>query len=395
MKNIVLFLTCFINASIFAQVSTKFTYIVSLSSQDTIDTGLYLHSNPCADFETKLGSEVGKELKNELLPLCSHEDLKKIMDSDMEYYRRCLKNNTFYNTTASAEKQRIDSQIADYVGLQSEFGSMIMECVNNNIQNGYKDNFSFFSWNSYKYYSLFHSKIVEKSFRDVIYNKVVDVLCKMVGFYPQDYRSKLVREFSLSLKAIDEAQKHKYEVKEDETKSWKPLCFFIDGAADYEKGYGLTGFLLRRIYMDNIPYKEIREKTTNLIEKLKAVDISKKEDILSKYIINNEIAYCIGAEQNFFESLANQKRMLVYTTSYEKTYYPNIIKMQYNDGQNFYQISNYKWCNTELKTVVVDKYMRIIFHQPITLSVPIQIIDAQRKQSVKSSSSQPKPMLKR
>lgn len=395
MKKIALFLTCFINASVFAQTSTKFAYTISLSSQDSIDTGLYLRTNPCADFESELGTYAGEELKHNLLSLCSHGDLKKIMDSDVEYYKRCLKNNSFYNTTASAEKQRIDSQIADYIGLQSETGDMIMECVNNNIQNGYKDDFSSFSWNSYKYYSLFHSKIVEKSFRDVIYNKAVDVLCKMVEFYPKDYRAKLVREFSIALKAIDEAQKHKYEVKNDETNSWKPLVFFIDGVADYEKGYGLTGFLLRRIYMDNIPYIEIREKTINLIAKVKAIDISKNKDILSKYIINNEIAYCIGTELNFFESLTNQKRMVVYTTSYEKTYYPNIIKLRYNDGQNFYQISNYKWCNTELKTVVVDKYMNIIFHQPVRLSVPIQIIDTQQKQSVKPSSSQPKPMLKR
>ena len=56
MKKIALFLTCFINASVFARTSTKFAYTISLSSQDSIDTGLYLRTNPCADFESELGT---------------------------------------------------------------------------------------------------------------------------------------------------------------------------------------------------------------------------------------------------------------------------------------------------------------------------------------------------
>ena len=321
----------------------------------------------------------------------SHEELKKMLDSDIEYYQRCLKNNSFYNTTASAEKQKIDKKLADFAGLKKEFGDDIMEYTAKNIKNGYKDNFSYFAWNRDRYYSLFHSKISNKSFRDVIYNKAVDMLCKMVAYYPKDYRAKLLREFNNSLKTLDEAKNHRYEVKEDVSKSWKPLVFFIDGVANYQFGYGLTGFLFRRVYMDGIPYEEIREKIVNIIAKIKAVDVSKNASILSKYTINNELIFCIGADENYYASVVNNKKLVTYNYPNEIAYYPNIIKVRFNEGENFYQISNYGWCNTELKTIIVDKFINIIYHSPSDLSQPINITQPQRK---KQQTQQIKPSTK-
>lgn len=375
MKRIILSFMIVCVSTVLCAQSAKFTYTATLSIyvDDSIDTYNYLKQNPCLDFETSLANTAGQELKNTLIPMFTHNELKKMVDLDIEYYQRCLKNNSFYNTTASAEKQKIDRKLADYAGLQRECGKLIADCAANNILNGYKDDFAFFRWDSYKYYSLFHSIISNKAFRDAIYNKAVDLLCKMVAYYPKDYRAKLIREFSASLKVLDEAPKHHYEIRKDYSYGWEQLVFYIDGRQNVMFGYGLTGFLFRRIYLDNVPYAEVREKTANLIAKVKAIDTSKNADVLCKYTINNEILYCIGSEENFFVSLANNKKMITYTNPLEIAYNTNIIKVRYNEGQRYYQISNHRWCNTELKEVIIDKFMNVIYHRPNTLSQPIKI----------------------
>lgn len=378
MKKAFLLTLLFLGVSFSYSQSSKFSYNITLSTVDSIDTQKYLNQNPCLDFERQLGTTSSYELKLELVPMFTHEELKKIVDSDIESYQYNLKNNTFWRTTATAEKQKIDKKLADYAGLQKELEDFVMKCITDNIKFGYKDNFWFFKWNKYKFYSLFHYKISNKSFRDALYNKAVDVLCAMVAYYPKDYKTKLIREFTKALNTLEEAPKHKYEIKEDISKSWKPIVFFIDGVPNEDFGYGLIGFLFRRIYMDNIPYSEIYEKTANLVAKVKMVDVSKNANYFCKYTINNEMLYCIGSEENYFVSMLNNKKMITYSNPYEIAYYPNIIKARYNDGEYFYQISNYRWSNTELKTVIVDKYMNVIFHEPNTLSEPISITTPQK-----------------
>ena len=394
MKKLHLFVLCVMSTTILCAQNAKFSYVVSLYGNDSINTYEYLRQNPCFDFESQISESAGTELKNALLPMFTHEDLKHILDSDIEYYQRCLRNNSFYNTTASAEKQKLDTKLADFAGLQKECGDFVMACTKNNIQSGYKDDFGFFKWNSYKFYSLFHAKVSNRAFRDAIYNKAVDLLCKMAAYYPKDYKTKLVKEFSVALNAIDEAQKHKYEVKNDNSRGWEQIVFFVDGTPNYQIGEGLAGFLLRRIYMDNIPYAEIREKTAILIAKIKAIDVSKNASVLCKYTINNELLYCIGSEENYF--VANNKKMITYATPINIAYNTHVIKVRYNDGENFYQISNYKWCNEELKTVIVDKYMNVIFHSPNTLSKPINITQLQSpKLPAQQTQAPTKPQLTR
>lgn len=156
MKRIILSFMIVCVSTVLCAQSARFTYTATLSIyvDDSIDTYNYLKQNPCLDFETSLANTAGQELKNTLIPMFTHNELKKMVDLDIEYYQRCLKDNSFYNTTASAEKQKIDRKLADYAGLQRECGKLIADCAANNILNGYKDDFAFFKWDSYKYYSL-------------------------------------------------------------------------------------------------------------------------------------------------------------------------------------------------------------------------------------------------
>jgi len=376
----------------FAQKEAMFEHSVNLSLNDTIMTGKWLELNPDAEYELSVSKEQGQELSAEILNLCTHEDLKKIMDSDVESYYRL---ESFYGNQAAAKKQELDDHINDYALLKKDVAAFINETVTDNVNREYKDNFSFFNWNRYKFGSLLLYKITNKQFRDVLYNHAVTLLSKLCSHYPKDYRDKLIKAFNEALQTMDAMQQHKCEVKENDSMSWKPLMFFIDGVANEEISNGITGFLLRRIYMDNIPYKEVREKTANLIAKLKAIDTSHNTKYQQKYIINGDIAYCITATSNYFVSLSNGKILQTYTDTNEQAYYPHTITCKSNNGQMFYVIKNYQWCNSELKAIIVDKYLNVIYHEPINLSSPILLSSPQQKQSVKSSSSQPKPVLKR
>ncbi len=381
-KIILIFLSC-VSVAASAQHKTKYTYNITLGWNDTIQTTLWIRQNPFEDYEKSLTAQYGQSIKSQISELLSDDDVKRIVDSEIDYYQDRLLSNSFYNTTATKEKQKIDNRLANPNVLRMELEKDIVEMVGQNINHQYKNDYQCFGWNLWKYNSLFHLKVKNLAFRNALYNKAVEVLCKLAAYYPKDYRTHLVSAFSESLKVLDDiaSGKHSYTIQTDESKNWKPLVIFVDGVPDIELGYGITGFLLRRVYMDNIPLSEVRTKTISLIAKLKAVDNSKNDNIMSKYVINNEIAFCVGASRNFFVSLASNKEFVPFISEYEQNYYGNTIFTRYNNGQVFYQIENgYTW-QTELKTIVLDKYFNVIYHEPLSLSQPIQIKTLQSQQN--------------
>lgn len=163
---------------------------------------------------------------------------------------------------------------------------------------------------------------------------------------------------------LNDVPNHKYEIKDsDPNDDWNDLVIFKDGIMNRDLGYGINGFLLRRIYMDNIPLNEIKEKTTSLLNKLKATDNSKNPAYLTRYTINKEIAYCITAEGNYFISLETGKKLVPYQDEYEKLYYPNLIQYRPNASQNFYLIQCPRWSYAEYHSVVIDKQANIIYKE--------------------------------
>lgn len=242
----------------------------------------------------------------------------------------------------------------------------LLQMMNWNITDQYSDvcRYACFGWDRYKYYSLFHSKIGNKSFRDFLFNKACDLICELVAYYPKDYKRKLIQAFSDAERMLIDIPNHNYEIKDNNPNdNWENLVIFKDGVMDDALGYGINGFLLRRIYMDNIPVSEIKEKTTILLNKLKAIDVSKNPTYMSRYSINNEIAYCIGAEGNYFLSLSTGKKITPYQNEYEKVYYPNIITCRYNAGQNFYLIQCHPYSRASYKSIIIDKNATIIYQE--------------------------------
>lgn len=349
--------------SMYAQHEAMFSYQVNIAQYDTIYTYEWLNENPCAATEKALGKEYGEYLKKDLVWLFTYEELKKI--------------NSRYTLQYS---------------LTDELERFITKTTTENIQNEYNDNFFFFKWNSYQFYTLFHHKVRDKTFRDILYNRAVEMMCRLCAYYPRDYKEKLIKAFSDALIVIDDMQKHKCEVKNDNTKSWKPLMIFVDGKPDEKICWGISGFLLRRIYMDNVPYSEIREKVTTLITKLRAVDTTKNAQYLKKYVINNDICYNVSSTANYFTSTSNKLIFQTYDKPDEKDY-PHSITCRYNNGDKFYVIGNYPWCKTELKTIILDRYLNVIYHEPIRLSQPLNITLPQSAQPKKKQKSAQKPTL--
>lgn len=383
MKKIFVFIISLSFVAAFAQHKASQTVSVNLGMNDTIHTLSWIRLNPFEDFEKSLAAQYGQLIKTQISGLLSDEDVKRIVDNEIEYYQDCLARNSFYNTTAAKEKQKIDNRLANPNALRLELEKEVVEMVAQNLDHQYKDNFQCFGWKSWKYYSLFHLKVKNQVFRDALYNKAVDVLCKLVAFYPKDYRAHLISAFSESLKVLDGAAsgKHSYVIKTDESKSWKPLVIFVDGVPDMELGYGITGFLLRRVYMDGVPLSEVRSKTSSLIAKIRSVDNSRNANVMSKYIINNEIAFCVGANRNYFLSLSSNKEFVSYISEYEQNYYGHDIYARYNNGQIFYQIVNvYTW-QSELKTIILDKFFNITYHEPLNLTQPILLKNSQPQQT--------------
>ncbi len=267
------------------------------------------------------------------------------------------------NELAQKYSNLINPNLREYISTSEFSDKELLQMMQNNLQNEYKDNFWLFGWDSYHYSSLLHAKLTIKAFRDLLFNKACDLLCELIAYYPKDYKTHIIQAFTDAQKMLNDIPNHKYEIKDSNPNdSWNDMIFFKDGIANRDLGYGINGFLLRRIFMDKIPLNEIKEKTTTLLNKMKAIDTSNNPSILVRYTINNEIVYCIAAEENYFISLSTNKKFYPYSDKYLRAYYPNIIKYRYNVGQGFYNISNYHWCK-EKGTMIIDKNSNIIYQE--------------------------------
>lgn len=106
-----------------------------------------------------------------------------------------------------------------------------------------------------------------------------------------------------------------------------------------------------------------RTVTLLLLQKLKAIDNSKNPDVYSCYTINNEIAYCIGSENNYFVSILTKKRYIPYEkdrNGLNFTYFNNIVKYRENKGNHFLILNKEyeKPC-----AVVIDKNVEVIYKE--------------------------------
>lgn len=317
--NFIIILLC-IACSISAQQHAMFTYYSQLNGNDSIKTEKWLNANPTSVKE--------KELANK------------------------------YYTSMNIE-------LREYVSESELSSDDLQKQIEWNFTNEYRDNFWWFAWDYNKYSKIFHSKISIKAFRDLLFNKACDALCDLIAYYPQDYKTHLVKAFTEALNMLNDIPNHSYGIRDsDPMDEWEDLIFFKDGKPDRDLGYGINGFLLRRIYLDNIPYSEIKEKTITLLNKLKAVDNSQNATFLSRYIINNELAYCIGAEYNFLSPINSNTIYIPYNNHsniYAKKYWSNLIKCRYNAGQNFYVIKFPLYSECEYRYVVIDKNANIIY----------------------------------
>lgn len=253
------------------------------------------------------------------------------------------------------------SEVRDYIIPEEVNDADIKEILEANINKAY-----FSSWDGilyhYKYYNIFRRKIRSMDFRNFLFKKGCDILCELVDFYPKDFQYKLLSKLESALEFLADMENHHYEIKENPAYSWKPLTIFVDGKANDEIAYTLEGFLLRRMYMDYIPYDEIVSRIETLGQKLSQVDNSENFDIMTAYVINNELAYCLTSMGFYFISLENGEYFLPYEND-EDLFNCNVIKCRQNFGQNFYIITNRWWSTSQYRHYVIDKYTNVIHYE--------------------------------
>lgn len=129
-------------------------------------------------------------------------------------------------------------------------------------------------------------------------------------------------------------------------------------------GYGVNGFVLRRIFIDNIPYTEIKEKMITLINELKSINNSNNSDVYGCVVINNDIAYCIGSENNYFISIFSNKKYVPYEKGRNGANFTNlnnVVKYRENKGNHFYLILNKDY--KKPRAIVIDKNAEVIYKE--------------------------------
>lgn len=336
-------LSCFLCISIISNAQPKaiFSQSISLSNSDSIDTYEYLRN---WENKKEIEENLAKKYTTQILPTL-YQELKTDIKDEKE-----LENYILYSM-----EREFSVEYKRYYGAKN---NMLGEV-------GYNDFVQ----------SLFRSCLKKKSMRDFLFNRLCDILCDFVSLYPKDYKKKLISLLNESLEMLNDIPNHKYEIKDGEGISdeyWPvfgngvsgDLVIFKDGIGDRKLGYGVNGFVLRRIFIDNIPYTEIKEKMITLINELKSINNSNNSDVYSCVVINNDIAYCIGSENNYFISIFSNKKYVPYEKDRNGsnfTYFNNVVKYRENKGNHFYLILNKEY--EKPRAIVIDKNAEVIYKE--------------------------------
>lgn len=199
-----------------------------------------------------------------------------------------------------------------------------------------------------------------KAFRNAIYDRVLDFLTDVVSALPQNVKNYII-DYLLEIDNIlDEIGRHDYSLRTyPNSERW--YYFIVDGKANHEIGYTKTGWILRRIYIDKIPYNELKETTTNIISKLKGIDVGKNPNFTTGCIIDNTFLFFYGPSQSD-ACLYNIRKRKMYDFHFVRWWlYCSHMKVEYNQkNEKIYTIRNISDSNGLIKEVKLDADGNII-----------------------------------
>ena len=141
----------------------------------------------------------------------------------------------------------------------------------------------------------------KKDVRDAIFDRGCDFICELVTVLPKDFKEKIVmqlQKFNDEIVEIgNDIAAHKYELKsfvDDEVGK----IYYLERdclSTDYRNEH--NHWWLRRIFIDQIPYDEIKSRSTELLTRVQNVDNSKNADVLSIYKLAKGFLLCIGCNE--------------------------------------------------------------------------------------------------
>jgi len=196
-----------------------------------------------------------------------------------------------------------------------------------------------------------------ETIRNLLADFSIDVVCDLCKFYPKDFKREAKKQIQ-EAKEIVESLPSLHIVIRNHT-------LYVNGERDYEYYNGLRGFLIRRIYEDDIPLQYISDYIDRLSARVDATDVSSNKDYLGMVTINDELDYCISATGNFFYFKKNNLRIV---PSFMKSYYAQrdtqtSVECFTDNNSHYYKIRELhlqydtysdKWKTKSYRFIVID-----------------------------------------
>lgn len=199
-----------------------------------------------------------------------------------------------------------------------------------------------FDWDGYD--GFLHKIIRVKAIRGFGYKVLTKLLVDFSSYYPKDFKNELIATLKDVSCFIDDMKHHKYTVVKG-TYDGRECCpeIHIDGKESDNSSY-LKGFILRRIFLDEVPAEEIKKFVSSLSAKLKATNTKNNYDIFYKVTINDEIDYCYTAVGSYFYSKKTKQKVYSCEDLYNRIHSAQRVVAIKDADKTYYKIYN-GWYN--------------------------------------------------
>lgn len=273
---------------------------------------------------------------------------------DIDKYGKGIREIIRYN----CDKLYIDGGVDDF-------------CIN--IYSGVKSDD--FDWDGY--YDFLHKIVRVKAIRGFGYKVLTKLLVDFASYYPKDFNNELIATLKDLSFFIGDMKHHKYTVVKS-TYEGRECCpeIYIDGKGSNISPYSIKGFILRRIFLDEVPAEEIKKFVSSLSAKLKATNKENNYDIFYKVTINDEIDYCYTAAGAYFYSKKTKQKVYSCELLYNRIYSAQRVFAIKDADKTYYKIYNgwydddwkKRWCyfskfDKDYKYVLMDSAGQILFKE--------------------------------
>lgn len=239
----------------------------------------------------------------------------------------------------------LDSPILKAMGI-SKFKADVENAIINNILGCYNDPrqnpvvYSCRIFYNEEFNKFLHKLLSSPKVREVCFSFFSNIVCDACSMYPKDFKDEVLKMLRKSKLFIEEMPKHEYELVD--LQRWMgEKTLYVDGKEDETLAMGLGGFLIRRIYIDNIPITELSRYINSLIDAVSAIDVSDNADYLCCIELNNSLQYRISATSNYFYATKSGKRVDTYPKNLaDSRRYRTKVKCSGNTGDYYYTLTN-------------------------------------------------------